>query len=59
MLIYSLLGVGIMAAELSGLLPWWSVVVADVAWVLSMGGYLYYAHRDLFREIEMEQESGA
>lgn len=46
---------GIIGAEIAHAVQWWSIAVANLTWVLGMGGYLWLMHRDLFHEIETEE----
>lgn len=54
--VYSLVAIGIVGAEIAELVSWWSVAVANLAWVIAMGGYLFLTHRGLVRELH--EESG-
>ncbi len=55
--VYSLVFVGVVSAETSEIVPWWSVAVATVIWVVALGSYLWYQHRGLIRELMEEQQS--
>ncbi len=55
--LYSLLAVGIVGAEIAHLVPWWSVIVANLIWVVALGGYLWYQHRGLIAQLRSEQQS--
>lgn len=54
--IYSLVAIGIISAEIAHVLPWWSVLAANLIWVGSLGIYLWLQHRDLMAAIKHEQE---
>lgn len=54
--IYGLLFVGILGAELTHVLSWWGVVLANLAWIVTMGAYLVLTHRSLMRELRAEQQ---
>lgn len=53
--IYSLVAIGILGAEIANAIEWWSVAVANLAWVLAMGAYLLVMHRGLLRELREEE----
>ncbi|NIR45652.1 MAG: hypothetical protein GWN99_14730 [Gemmatimonadetes bacterium] len=55
--VFSLVFVGAVSVEIAGLVPWWSVAVANVVWVVGLVSYLWYQHRGLVRELMEEQES--
>ena len=55
--VYSLVLIGVVGAEISHIVPWWSVLAANVIWLLSLGSYLWYQHRSLIGELMREQES--
>ncbi len=55
--LYSLLAIGIIGAEIAHVLPWWSVLTANVIWVASLGAYLWLQHRGLMGQLQREQES--
>lgn len=55
--VYSLVFVGVLSAEISELVAWPAVAVANVIWVVALGGYLLYQHRGLIRELRDEQGS--
>lgn len=50
--------VGALGAELARLLPWWSVLLGNLAWASAMAAYLWGTHRNLIRSLEAEQRSG-
>jgi hypothetical protein len=56
--LFSLLAIGIVGAEIAHLVPWWSVVAANLVWAVALGGYLWYQHRGLLARLSEEQESG-
>jgi hypothetical protein len=56
--LFSLLAIGIVGAEIAHLVPWWSIVVANLTWAAALGGYLWYQHRGLLARLDQEQESG-
>ena len=47
----SLAAVGVLGAEIARLLPWWSVLGANLAWSAALGGCLWRAHRALLRRL--------
>jgi hypothetical protein len=49
--VYGLVAVGALGAEIAHVVPWWSVVGANLTWVLGVGGYLGWMHRALLREL--------
>ena len=55
--VYSLVLIGVVGAEISHIVPWWSVLAANVIWLLSLGCYLWYQHRSLIGALRREQES--
>jgi hypothetical protein len=55
--VYSVTAIGIIAAEIANVVPWWSVVAANVVWVIALGSYLWFQHRGLVAAIRAEQES--
>lgn len=57
--LYSLLAIGIVGAEIAHLVPWWSIVTANLLWVISLGTYLVYQHRGLLGALAREQETEA
>jgi hypothetical protein len=54
---YSLVVIAIVGAEIAHVVPWWSVVTANVVWLVSLGGYLWFQHRGLMAVLKEEQES--
>jgi hypothetical protein len=57
--VYSVTAIGIIAAEIAHVVPWWSVVGANVIWVMALGSYLWFQHRGLVSALKSEQESAA
>lgn len=55
--VYSLVAVGALGAEIARVVPWWSVLGANVTWVLAMSGYLGWMHRALLRELRRDETS--
>lgn len=55
--ILAIVFVGVVGAEITHALPWWSVVLANVVWAAVMGGYLWFMHRGLLAEIRAEEEA--
>ena len=47
----TILGIGMVSSSIRALLPWWSVVLANVLAVLSGGAYLIARHRGLARRL--------
>lgn len=56
--ILSLAVVGVLGAVIGRLIPWWSVLGANLTWALAIGGYLWLTHRGLVRDLQREQRSG-
>lgn len=56
--LFSLLAIGIVGAEIAHLIPWWSVVVANLIWAAALGCYLWYQHRGLLARLNEQQEPG-
>lgn len=54
--LFSMAAVGVFAAELTGVLPWWTIVVTNLLAGLTAGTYLWRAHAGLFRALEQEAE---
>ena len=57
--IYTVVAVGAIGAEIARVIPWWTVVGSNLAWVLGVGGYLGWIHRGLLRDLRREQATGA
>jgi hypothetical protein len=57
--IIALLAMGVLGSELARAVSWSSVLVANILWAITMGGYLYQYHRGLGQEIEQEQRAAA
>lgn len=55
--VYVLLFVGILGAEITHVIPWWSALMGTVVWVAAMGGYLWTQHRSLLATLSGEQGS--
>lgn len=53
--IYGMVFVGVLGAEIAHIMPWWGVVLANLAWIVAMGAYLTVSHRSLMRELREEQ----
>lgn len=54
--IYGLVAIGIVSAEIAQVLPWWTVLTANLIWVGSLGLYLWFQHRGLLATIKHEEE---
>jgi len=52
--IYSVALVGVLTAEVTQLLTWQAIVLANIAAGLTAGGYLWWRHRRLFVELTEE-----
>jgi hypothetical protein len=53
--LFILLGTGVLAVEIAGVLSWTQIFVTTVAWALALAGYLSRFHRGLAQEIDAEQ----
>lgn len=53
--IYSVVVVGVLAAEMARVLSWGSIVAANIAAGVTAGGYLYLRHRRLPGELAREE----
>ena len=51
--IYSVVVVGVLAAEIAHILPWGAIVLANALAGISAGGYLWWRHTQLWRELEV------
>ncbi len=51
--IYSVVLVGVLAAEIAHVLPWGAVVLANALAGATAGGYLWWRHTQLWRELEV------
>jgi len=54
--VYSLVAIGIIGAEIAHVVPWWSVLVANIVWIAGLGGYLWFQHRGLVGALRREEE---
>jgi hypothetical protein len=54
---YSSVLIGVVGAEISHIVPWWSVLVANVIWLAALISYLWLQHRSLISALKTEQES--
>ena len=55
--IYGMLFVGVLGAEMTHVISWWGVVLANLAWIVTMGSYLILTHRSLMSELREEQQA--
>jgi hypothetical protein len=56
---YSLVFMGMIAAEMARALPWGLVVAGTVVWAAALGGCVWLQHRTLMAELKREQEAEA
>jgi hypothetical protein len=54
---YSSVLIGVVGAEISHIVPWWSVITANVIWLAALVSYLWFHHRSLISALSQEQES--
>jgi hypothetical protein len=57
--IYTLVLVGVVGAEVAEVVSWGQAVTATVLWAFAMGGYLWFAHRGLGKELAAEADAPA
>jgi len=55
--IFSTVVLGIIGTEIAHVMPWWTVLAANAIWMGSLGCYLWFQHRGLYRALDEEQES--
>jgi hypothetical protein len=57
--VFSLVLLGVYGAEIAHVVSWTLVLGGNLIWVLALGGYLWYQHRELITVLMKEQESAS
>lgn len=55
--IYSVVLVGMVGAEMAGVVTWQGVLLANALWAVAMGGYLWWVHRGLAKRLSADPEA--